>query len=407
MKMVILDETVKECKKNEAKNGDVLGHIIDAPYEKHIYIAALPVSASGMDSIYQRIGRWEICQPKAAAAENGLELYLNPVSDELAAFYKGQRLEDIQIANYRTDFSARIQGIVDWELLTGKSVLIIGAGSVGSKMAMHLVRAGVGKFIIIDFDRVETANLCRCEYSVRDVGRYKSLALRDRLMDVNPFAEVETYQMNVKDMGESELVDLISRSHLVVSAADDPAVEQWLNSLAHSLLPVVYPGLYSRASAGEVIFTLPGGPCYQCIVGSLRSASNIPSRGQWDYTTAGALKAEPGLGIDIDYVVAIASKIALALLMLDVQGSEVAKIIDRGRTAVFASNVAQVMYGIAFEPFGVVWAQTKLNEDCVACRAKEFNSELLSRVQSQIAALVQSGSSWLFEHGGIKGEGEI
>jgi len=226
---------------------------------------------------------------------------------------------------------------------------------------------------------------------VSDIGRYKTLALRERLLGVNPYAEVETFQRNVRGMGDDDLVMLIERSDLVVSAADDPAAEHRLNAIAHSLVPVVYPALYSRASGGEVIFTMPGSPCYQCVVGTLRSVSGTPSRGEWDYTTAGDLKAEPGLGVDIEHVVVIASKIGLALLMTSVEGSGVAKLIDRQHTAVFVSNQRQGIYNLPFEPFGVIWAETDVNENCVVCRVKMKDEATLSKARALVAKAAISG----------------
>lgn len=392
MQLVILDETIKKCKrwKGIKSSGSIAGRVRETMLEGHIYVVELlPILGSRRAEIPQWIGEWKICELSASTVpvgEGDVELFLSPDNDDLLAFYKGKRVEDIQIVNYRTDFSARIRGIVDSQLLAEKRVFIIGCGSVGSKMAMYLVRAGVGKFTIIDFDTVEVTNLCRCEYFVEDIGRYKTLALQDRLLSVNPWVEVETRQENVMEIEDDELLELIKRSDIVVSAADDPAAEQRLNALAHSLAPVVYPALYSRAAGGEVIFTVPDGPCYQCVVGSLRSVSDAPSRAEWDYTTAGDLKAEPGLGIDIDYVVVIASKIALALLMSDVEGSDVAKIIDKRRTAIFVSNGNQEMYGLPFRAFDTMWAETEINKDCVVCQARKgYDDALLSEVRNQVA----------------------
>ena len=280
-----------------------------------------------------------------------------------------------------------MKGIVDCELLAEKTVFIIGAGSVGSQMAMDLVRAGVGRFVVVDFDTVEAANLCRCEYSVADIGRYKTLALKDRLLGVNPFIQVETYQRNVMDMGNEELLGLIERSDLAMSAIDDPGAEHRLNALAHTLTPAIYPGLYSLASAGEVIFTVPGGPCYQCVIGGLRWASDAPSRGDWDYTTPGDLRAEPGLGIDIKHTVIIACKIALDLLMSHAKDSDAVGVIDFQRTIALVSNGIREMYGIQFEPMGIVWAETEVNQDCEICSVREEDHDaLLAQAQARVAA---------------------
>jgi molybdopterin/thiamine biosynthesis adenylyltransferase len=377
MRLVVLDETIKRCKSGLRKSGSITGRVFDTMLEGHIYVAELlPISITECPEMPQRIGRWEIYEISKSTAPIGgevVELFLSPDNNDLLVFYKGDRVEDVQMVNYKTNFSARIQGIVDCKLLAEKRVLIIGAGSVGSKIAMYLIRTGIGRLAIVDFDLVEAANLCRCEYFVEDIGRYKTFALRDRLLSVNPWVQVETYQQNMMEMEDDELIRLIERCDIVVSAADDAAAEQRLNAIAHSVVPVVYPALYSRASGGEVIFTVPGSSCYQCIVGSLRGISDAPSRGEWDYTTAGDLKAEPGLGIDIDYVVCIASKIALALLMSKVEDSDIARLIDSRRTVIFVSNQRQEMYGVPFEPFGTVWAETGINKDCIVCSEAPFS----------------------------------
>ena len=393
MRLVILDETLKECRRTYEEGGsggNIIGRILDTDEEGHIYVAALRISASGWYGQYQWIGRWEMRdRPASEQPPTGeyLQLFLSPDGDDMSAFYKGHKIEDIHIANYSTDFSARIAGIVDCEALAGKMVFIIGAGSAGSQIGMHLVRAGVGRYTLVDFDTVEAANLCRCEYSVEDIGRYKTLALRDRLLGINPFVQVETHQRNVMQMDDEELLGIIEDSDLVMGAADDPSAEHRVNTLAHSLAPVIYPGLYSRASGGEVIFTVPGGPCYQCVIGSLRSVSDAPSRGEWDYTTAGDLKAEPGLGIDISHTVIIASKVALGLLMSHMEDSDVAGVIDSRRTLALVSNGTQELYGIPFEPMGILWAETEVNENCEICRVRgEDHDALLAQVRARVAA---------------------
>ena len=93
--------------------------------------------------------------------------------------------------------------------------------------------------------------------------------------------------------------------------------------------------------------------------------------------------------MDIDHVVVIASKIALALLVRKVRGSDMARIIDRKRTAIFVSNRNQEMYGLPFRAFETVWAETEINKDCVVCQARKGgDDDLLSEVRSQVAKAV-------------------
>lgn len=70
-------------------------------------------------------------------------------------------------------------------------VAIAGLGGLGSNIAMMLVRMGVGQLHLIDYDRVELSNLNRQQYVLKDVGRYKTEALQEHLLQINPFIKLK------------------------------------------------------------------------------------------------------------------------------------------------------------------------------------------------------------------------
>jgi sulfur carrier protein ThiS adenylyltransferase len=81
--------------------------------------------------------------------------------------------------------------------LRASTVGIAGAGGLGSSVATSLARAGVGRLIIADFDRIEPSNLNRQQYFIRQIGRRKVDALRENLRAINPFSEYTVHAVRV------------------------------------------------------------------------------------------------------------------------------------------------------------------------------------------------------------------
>ena len=92
-------------------------------------------------------------------------------------------------------FSRRDPAVLD--ILRRSSVGIAGAGGLGSNVAISLARAGVGRLVIADFDRIEPSNLNRQQYYVDQVGRVKVEALRESLLRVNPFSVYEIHNVRI------------------------------------------------------------------------------------------------------------------------------------------------------------------------------------------------------------------
>lgn len=248
--------------------------------------------------------------------------------------------------------------------LESKRVLIVGAGSVGSQLAVSLARAGVKKFWLIDFDWVSETNLCRTAYREQDVGRFKVHALGDVLRSVRRDIQVGTDTRSLVGVDDDELAEWIRGADLVVGATDHPPTQGRLAALSYATRPALFSGVYAKGEGGEVLYTLPEvTPCYWCVLGSIRG-EHAPDRGRLDYGLApGQLAAEPALGVDILHVTVCAAKVALALLLRGT-GTEVEKVIDPARSVLFVGNVASWIWR---EPFETVWARAERREQCV-CR---------------------------------------
>ena len=104
-----------------------------------------------------------------------------------------------------------------YEKLKNASVAIAGLGGLGSNIAVSLARAGVGTLFLTDFDRVELSNLNRQQYTVNDIGRYKTEALKDLLLNINPYINV-VYE--TKRITEDNAVSTFKPYNIVCEAFD-------------------------------------------------------------------------------------------------------------------------------------------------------------------------------------------
>lgn len=111
---------------------------------------------------------------------------------------------------------------------------IAGAGGLGSNAAVSLARAGVGKIIIADFDRVEPSNLNRQHYSVRQIGRFKVDALAENLRAANPFAEYVVHKIRVTPRNVARL---FGAADVLIEAFDRAEAKQMLIETWLSLFP--------------------------------------------------------------------------------------------------------------------------------------------------------------------------
>ena len=120
------------------------------------------------------------------------------------------------------------------EILQAKCVAIAGCGGLGSNAAVALVRAGVGKLILADFDSVETANLNRQHYFQADVGRKKVAAISDYLKAINPELELVVYDVK---LDPDNLASIMGSADVLIEAFDRAEEKQWLIETWTRLFP--------------------------------------------------------------------------------------------------------------------------------------------------------------------------
>jgi len=97
------------------------------------------------------------------------------------------------------------------------TVAICGLGGLGSNIAISLTRAGVGKLILIDFDKVDPTNLNRQQYKMCQLGMYKTEALVENLREITPYVDLEYHTVK---MTEENTVELLKNADIVCEAFD-------------------------------------------------------------------------------------------------------------------------------------------------------------------------------------------
>lgn len=216
---------------------------------------------------------------------------------------------------------ARSKGLLS-ETLRNRTVLLNGAGSVGSYIAEQLVRSGVGSLIIIDPDTVEHANLSRTVYTASDVGRLKVDALTRRLLSISPSVRVRTIPMDLHHITREMFEEMYATADLVVCAVDDRRAQLLINHWAyHHRKPAVYVGIYAGARSGEIFYSDPPLPCFKC---ATPFRDEIPEEDQrrTDYGTGdGRLVAEVAIGADIQAITAAGVRMSLSRLVQGQQSS--------------------------------------------------------------------------------------
>jgi len=103
------------------------------------------------------------------------------------------------------------------ERFSSATVAICGLGGLGSNIAIALARAGIGKLLLIDFDRVDITNLHRQQYKSNQIGRYKTEALAENLSEIAPYTEIETVTAKIT---EENFADLLKDVDIVCEAFD-------------------------------------------------------------------------------------------------------------------------------------------------------------------------------------------
>ncbi|MBI1797024.1 MAG: molybdopterin-synthase adenylyltransferase MoeB [Candidatus Eisenbacteria bacterium] len=166
-------------------------------------------------------------------------------------------------------------GLEGQRRLKGASVLIVGAGGLGSPLALYLAAAGIGRIGLVDFDRVEASNLQRqILYGSSDVGAPKLEAARARIHAMNPGVRVDLHETRLDSANALEIL----APYDVVADGTDNFPTRYLVNDACVLLgkPNVYGSIF-RFDGQASVFDARRGPCYRCLYPDPPPPGLVPS----------------------------------------------------------------------------------------------------------------------------------
>ncbi len=179
-------------------------------------------------------------------------------------------------------------GLEGQDKLKKSSVLIIGAGGLGSPVAMYLAAAGVGTIGLVDFDKVEISNLHRqILHTTSNLGMLKLDSAKQTLLDINPNIDIRLYH---ESLNASNAIKIIENYDLVIDGTDNFPTRYLVNDTCILLgKPNVY-GSILRFDGQATVFMPGKGPCYRCLFPNMPEKGTVPNCAE-----AGVLGVLPGV----------------------------------------------------------------------------------------------------------------
>ena len=196
-------------------------------------------------------------------------------------------LSDEQVLRYSRHILLKDVGGVGQEKLLASRVLIVGAGGLGSPIALYLAAGGVGHIGIIDDDQVDLTNLQRqiIHYSA-DVGRPKVESAREKILQLNPDVEVKTYRERLTAQNAFEV---LRPYDFIVEGTDNFTAKFLVNDACVLMRKPFSQGGILRFE-GQTMTHVPGSACYRCVFDAPPPRGAVPSCSE-----AGVLGAVAGM----------------------------------------------------------------------------------------------------------------
>ncbi|WP_036904724.1 HesA/MoeB/ThiF family protein [Prevotella sp. AGR2160] len=196
-------------------------------------------------------------------------------------------LTEEQIERYSRHILLADVGLEGQEKIMNAKVLIVGAGGLGSPVALYLAAAGVGTIGIIDADNVDLSNLQRqVIHFTKDVGKPKVESAKEKMQAINPDVKVNTYK---EFLYSGNALDIIKDYDFVIDGTDNFPVKFLINDACVMLgKPFSHGGILRFK--GQTFTHVPGSACYRCMFKEPPPAGAVPTCSQ-----AGVLGAIAGM----------------------------------------------------------------------------------------------------------------
>lgn len=166
-------------------------------------------------------------------------------------------------------------GMAGQKKLKSASILLIGAGGLGSPLAMYLAAAGVGRLGLVDYDVVDYTNLQRqIIHGTKDVGKPKLASASARIRDINPHTKIDLYEVALTS---ENALEIMAPYDIIIDGTDNFPT-RYLTNDACVLLgkPNVYGSIF-RFEGQVSVFYAKEGPCYRCLFPEPPPPGLVPS----------------------------------------------------------------------------------------------------------------------------------
>ena len=199
------------------------------------------------------------------------------------------QLSNDEIRRYSRHLILPEVGMAGQKKICSTSVLCIGAGGLGSPIAMYLAAAGIGKLGIVDFDTVDFSNLQRqIIHGTEDVGRPKAETAKETINRINPGVEVVLHKTR---LSSENALEIIAQYDIVVDGTDNFPTRYLTNDACVLLKkPNAYGSIFRFEGQASVFAPLLGGPCYRCLYPEPPPPGMVPSCAE-----GGVLGVLPGI----------------------------------------------------------------------------------------------------------------
>ena len=188
---------------------------------------------------------------------------------------KKMSAEAVSTNPYSRLMALQKMGIVEnYEQIRNFSAIIVGVGGVGSVTAEMLVRCGIGKLILYDYDKIESANMNRLFYTPEQIGMEKVEAAKQTLQKINPDVLIEVHSCNITTTENyDKFLETIlhgginnERISIILSCVDNYSARMTINKACNKLNQIwMESGVSENAMSGHIQFIIPGETaCFSC-----------------------------------------------------------------------------------------------------------------------------------------------
>lgn len=170
----------------------------------------------------------------------------------------------------------------DFSRLRKMSAVVVGVGGLGATVSEILVRVGIGKLVLMDYDKLEMANMNRMIYKPAQVGKYKVEALREYLSEINSDVDISTYPLDITTgEGYKGFVNEMKQSEVVFGCVDSFGVRLFMNAkCVEKKKTFIDGGASLDGIRGSVQVIVPGKTaCYRCHRHTLGLGRERPEKG--------------------------------------------------------------------------------------------------------------------------------